>query len=372
MPPKKYLVDPDATPRASRSRRSARNTQSLPPLSLDLPPSRENRAKIGASQSKKAESIVYKALLLKLPGVPEMQSFADSGSSTHSRAPGKDELKLERSEQLDKVVPCPDIMYKLVRKLQESLKARHQPARNDPFMFLLTVDSRCAHLPGSICSEHDTEDWVHSAILRPAIAIVQYLLNSDTVRKDFPNISSVGGSAPIPDSVMFKFSRDVDNAVLTIEFKTHRALGGDWLETITELLASANYSDLPGAAAKFHWPEYNDTNFDKATNVLLQVWGQMRKWTVKYAILSSYEFTYFLFKPELQSDTLYITEGFGPDNEELLPSTVSFLALALGIYSSEDLGTPEPTTRHWKHVSIANFESTGLNPRTYPPSAGER
>ncbi|KAG5219839.1 hypothetical protein IMY05_C4754000100 [Salix suchowensis] len=179
-----------------------------------------------------------------------MQSFADSGSSTHSRAPGKDELKLERSEQLDKVVPCPDIMYKLVRKLQESLKARHQPARNDPFMFLLTVDSRCAHLPGSICSEHDTEDWVHSAILRPAIAVVQYLLNSDTL--------------------MFKFSRDVDNAVLTIEFKTHRALGGDWLETITELLASANYSDLPGAAAKFHWPEYNDTNFDKATNVLLQ------------------------------------------------------------------------------------------------------
>lgn len=68
----------------------------------------------------------------------------------------------------------------------------------------MSVESRCAHLPGNICSKHETEDWVHSAILRPAIAVAQYLLFSDLDRKEFPNISFVGGSAPVPDGVVFK------------------------------------------------------------------------------------------------------------------------------------------------------------------------
>ncbi|KAF7440066.1 hypothetical protein PC9H_000408 [Pleurotus ostreatus] len=367
MPPKTIPVDPNATPRASR--RHARNTRSLPAASLDESPSRGNSQKTGGSRSHKADNIVYKTLLLKLPGVPEMQSFSESGSSTHSRAPGKDELDIKQSQQLHKVVPCPGIMHNLLRKLEESLKARRPPAGNDPFMFLLTIEGRCAHLPGRICSEHDTAHWVHSAILRPAIAVVQYLLNNNTVTQDFPNISSVGGSPPVPDSVMFKYSRDAHNAVLTIEFKTHRALGGDWTHAIHELLARAKNSDIPGAAAKFHWPDYEVTEFDKATKVLLQVWGQMRKWDANYAILSSYEYTYFLYKPELMSDTLYITDGFESDNSDLLPATVSFLALALGHYSPSDLGLPEPNIEHWNRASMVNFESTGLVPSTYPPSA---
>lgn len=116
----------------------------------------------------------------------------------------------------------------------------------------------------------------------------------------------------------------------------------------------------------------------------------MRNWNVQYGILSSYEHTYFLFKPQAASDTLYITNGFEPDNSDLLPATVSFLALALDHYSLSDVKLPEPNIEHWDRASMANFESTGLVPRfvtslphsyaqdigidhtscsTYPPSA---
>lgn len=177
------------------------------------------------------DSIIFKALLLELPKVRESYSFAQR-FSTASRAPVEDELKLDNGERLEKVVPCWGIMSGLIGKLREALKSYTQPLETDPFMSRLTVESRCAHLPSSICGEHDTEDWVHSAILRPAIAVVQYLLYKDTVRRDFPNISSVGGQAPIPDGIMFRFSTDRKNAIIVIEFKTHNVLGHSWLRQI--------------------------------------------------------------------------------------------------------------------------------------------
>ncbi|KAF4603228.1 hypothetical protein AB1N83_013506 [Pleurotus pulmonarius] len=368
MPPKTTRIDPHATPRASRTKKYTPDAREFPALTLSGSSPTQNSAKGDGSGSGRADSIVFKALLAKLPCVPKMQSFADSGNSTNSRTPTKAELDLKECERLEKVVPCPDIMKNLVKKLRGSLTARRQPTQDDPFMSRLTVENRCAHLPGSICSEHDTEDWVHNAILRPAVAVLQYLLYNNTKTEDFPNISSVGGSAPIPDSVLFKLSRIADNAILTIEFKTHAVLSAEWLDAINVLLASAKGSDTPGSAARFHWPEFEDTKSDKTTSILLQVWGQMRKWRVKYAILSSYRHTYFFFKPNVQSDTLYITDGFESDDEDLLPSTVSWLALALGIYPFDDLELPEPNTQHWDFASMTRFESTGLNPRTYPPS----
>lgn len=168
-------------------------------------------------------------------------------------------------------------MANLISKLRESLKACHQPSENDPFMSRLSVESCCAHLPGNICSEHDTESWVHSAILRPAIAVAQFLLYDDTATRDFPNTSSVGGPAPVLDSVVFKLYRDADNAVTAAEFKTHVVLGIDWFDAIHELLARAEDSPVPGSAAKFHWPDHEDTEFDKATLVLLQVGAEFIK-----------------------------------------------------------------------------------------------
>lgn len=162
-------------------------------------------------------------------------------------------------------------MDNLISKLRESLKACHQPSENDPFLYRLSIESRCAHLPSNICSEHDTESWVHSAILRPAIAVAQYLIYDDTTIRDFPNTSSVGGSAPVPDSIVFKLYRDPDNAVAAVEFKTHVVLGADWFDAMDKLLACAQNSSVSGAAAKFHWPDREDTEFDKATLVLLQV-----------------------------------------------------------------------------------------------------
>ncbi|KAF9488530.1 hypothetical protein BDN71DRAFT_1436066 [Pleurotus eryngii] len=361
MAPKTTPVDPHATPRASRTRVTQTRTQTrtrnaqmqYPQASTpNLSPTRGSSAKYGPeftntkspNDTNEEDSIVYKALLLELPQVPDSHSFAEGSTSSHSsRVPTKKELDVKHSgKQLDKVVACPGIMEKLIEKLRKSLKACDQLSENDPFMSRLSIESRCAHLPGNICSEHDTANWVHSVILRPAIAVVQYLLYNNTVTKDFPNISSVGGSAPVPDGVMFEFCRDADNALATIEFKTHVVLSVDWFDAIHGLLDRAGDSGIPGSAAKFCWPDSEDTEFDKATKVLVQVWGQMRKWKVTYAILSSYEQTYFLFKSKAQSDALYITNGFEPDNSDLLPATVSFLALALGIYSFSDLGLPEP------------------------------
>ncbi|KAG9226774.1 hypothetical protein CCMSSC00406_0009672 [Pleurotus cornucopiae] len=373
MTPRTNPVDPDATPRPNRIRPSRTRNAGMryPRNASKTSPTREASVQPRVARSNSEDSVVFKALLLELPEVPETVSFAKDGFSSHSsHAPKVKELEVEHSKQLHKVVPCPGIMDNLISKLRESLKACRQPSENDPFMSRLSVESRCAHLPGNICSEHDTESWVHSAILRPAIAVAQYLIYDDTTTRDFPNTSSVGGPAPVPDSVVFKLYRDADNAVAAVEFKTHVVLGIDWFDAIHKLLACAQDSPALGSAAKFHWPDREDTEFDKATLVLLQVWGQMRNWNVQYGILSSYEHTYFLFKPQAVSDALYITNGFKPDNSDLLPATVSFLALALGHYSLSDLRLPEPSTEHWNHASMANFESTGLVPSTYPPRAG--
>ncbi|KAF4603231.1 hypothetical protein EYR38_003642 [Pleurotus pulmonarius] len=280
MTPQTNPVDPDATPRPNRTRptRTRIAVIQYPRNASNTSPTREAPVKPQVARSSGEDSIVFKALLLKLPGVPD-------------------------------------------------------------------------------------------AILRPAIAVAQYLIYDDTTTRKFPNTSSVGGSAPVPDSIVFKLYRDPDNAVAAVEFKTHVVLGADWFDAMDKLLACAQNSPVSGAAAKFHWPDREDTEFDKATLVLLQVWGQMRNWNVQYGILSSYEHTYFLFKPQAVSDTLYITNGFKPDNSDLLPATVSFLALALGHYSLSDVELPEPNIEHWDRASVANFQSTGLVPSTYPPLA---
>ncbi|KAG9226683.1 hypothetical protein CCMSSC00406_0006092 [Pleurotus cornucopiae] len=310
------------------------------------------------------DSIVYKALLLELPQVPKSFSFAQK-SSTNSRAPVEEELTLDHKEQLEKVVPCWGIMSKLIVKLREALKSRHQPLESDPFMYRLTIDSRCAHLPSRICGEHDTEDWVHSAILRPAIAVLQYLLNNNTSTRKFPNISSVGGPAPIPDGVMFKISTSRDNALITIEFKTHNVLGDDWLQQIDQVINGSKTS-VKGSAIKFVWPG-SAKKLGKPTKVLVQLWGQMLSWKVEYMILSSYRHTYFFFKPKDRSNTLYITNDFRPGDVDLLPATVSFMALALGLYSIQDLDLPPADTNHWATVCNGPGVVSGLDPRTFLP-----
>lgn len=335
----------DTTPKSRpivthrRTRQTRSTTQSRLGIITDGNPPEEERPVEVPSRDldppNEDDSIIFKALLLELPKVRESYSFAQR-FSTASRAPVEDELKLDNGERLEKVVPCWGIMSGLIGKLREALKSYTQPLETDPFMSRLTVESRCAHLPSSICGEHDTEDWVHSAILRPAIAVVQYLLYKDTVRRDFPNISSVGGQAPIPDGIMFRFSTDRKNAIIVIEFKTHNVLGHSWLRQI----------------------------HDKPTRVFLQLWGQMRSWRVNYMILSSYEHTYFFFKPKGESNTLYITNDFKPNNNDLLPATVAFMAVALGVYSIHDLNLPPANTKHWtrRKRSLA----PGLDPSTFP------
>ncbi|KDQ22425.1 hypothetical protein PLEOSDRAFT_1114584 [Pleurotus ostreatus PC15] len=279
--------------------------------------------------------------VLKPPAIPiQIPSSISSRISTATKGLTKSDLNLNSSShELRKVVPFSPMLDQLLPDIQDFLAG---PEFDDGAWWLNKVkpDLTSSHLPRQIFTEHDTEDYIWAVIIRPAIAVIHHCLYGDE-HHDFPGASSIGGSSPVPDGILF--GKNIQDLVAVFEFKNPVVLDKSE-ETLDELLQTWPKMKL-GRAAKFNWPQ-RINGLTKTTKLLCQVWRQMDAKKVFYGVLSSYKRTYFLVRSAEDPSALYISRSYSYDEDILFITTV-FIALAVGCLRTKQLLLPKVDIAHW-------------------------
>ena len=199
--------------------------------------------------------------------------------TTATRDPTTYDFDIPVIEQLKLVIVVHTMVDQLRAKASDLLEAfTVDPSDIDDhvFMTLLHPYYTSRSLPVRTCSEHDSEDWVWAALIRPAIALVKAILTG-SLRSDptqqFPNVSSAGGKDPIPDGIILEDDGKIN---ATVEIKTHRALLSESTrikkQTFADMMAS--WPNMPtGRAIKFNWPVDADDadGISTESKILIQV-----------------------------------------------------------------------------------------------------
>ncbi|KAL0955632.1 hypothetical protein HGRIS_001865 [Hohenbuehelia grisea] len=310
--------------------------------------------------------LLYDVLTQGLPKVPPAVSFAKSGKpSTDTRDPCDADWELGPADQLVHLVPYPPMMDVILPKIKALLKEYSFDAQN-LWLNRLTPESRLFHHPAQICSEHDTTDLVLGGLWRPSVAIVQYCKYGSIEPQLFPNVSSIGGTAPVPDLMLFNTPTDRERYVraATGEIKTHSVLNVSIQEELAAITES--WKGMPlGRSLRFFWPIKGETNLPKLTKVIVQVWSQMVHHKVNYAMLSSYQCTYFFARRPEDQNTLFISRAYS--EQEAAAATLAFTAVALGeLVKKEDFKLPPVSTKHWPAEGMQRPPGSGIHPATLP------
>lgn len=113
-------------------------------------------------------------------------------------------------------------------------------------------------LPGELGSERDTEKYVASVILHPAIRCLQALNAGSSIQcsydqKAFSCTSGRGAEYPITDALIFWKG----TVRATVEIKTHHAFKSTGLRS-TQIGTFQSLTDVPGLAMKYHYPNLGD------------------------------------------------------------------------------------------------------------------
>ncbi|KDQ52204.1 hypothetical protein JAAARDRAFT_50345 [Jaapia argillacea MUCL 33604] len=306
--------------------------------------------------------------------------IAQAQTRTSTRGPADYDLGIPRDEQLQHVVYVDRLIDQLDPLARKLLSRPFDPAEMDDQVCFSQIHPwfTSRHLPSTTRSEHDSEDWVFSVLVRPAMEALALLQRpSNNLQRvplgDFPNVSSAGGSCPIPDAI-FVFG-DRDDVRATIEIKTHKALltddgefGRD-LRSFQPLMNS--WPNMPiGRATRFIWPSRRTWGSSLKPpplpcddKILIQVWSQMHSKAVDFAMLSSYRSTFFFHK---QGTTLFISRPYTRMNAPVL-ATFTFLALACGRIPRSSLKLPEVDTQWYlPHISSGGQNLVGIDWRTTP------
>ncbi|KZT18902.1 hypothetical protein NEOLEDRAFT_1142767 [Neolentinus lepideus HHB14362 ss-1] len=91
----------------------------------------------------------------------------------------------------------------------------------------------------------------------------------------------------------------------------------------------------------------------KETKLLVQVWGQMLDYDVKYAVLTSYACTIFIYR-DPSTNTLYLSRKYKPTSIGTRKAVTAWFAQALGLIR-EDLFQLPALDEHWKSEMEKHF-----------------
>ncbi|KAL0959451.1 hypothetical protein HGRIS_014695 [Hohenbuehelia grisea] len=228
-----------------------------------------------------SKDTLVQLLRTQYPPIPvQLAATSTSRVSTNTRTLTEADLALLQEKQLSGVVPFPpllDQLYERVFKLLADIDL------SDPhFLCKINPDIIGSHLPRYIFTEHDTEDYLWALYVRPALALLHHFFSRNYRSTPFPNVSSVGGIAPVPDGGLFTKLNEI---MAIVEVKNNGVL--EHMQAHLEQLLRS-WPQMPlGRAAKFNWPQ-TPHKLNKSTKIICQVWSQMVAKKVKYGVLSSY------------------------------------------------------------------------------------
>ncbi|GBE82666.1 hypothetical protein SCP_0410510 [Sparassis crispa] len=222
-------------------------------------------------------------------------------------------------------------------------------------------------LPPEIRSEHDTEDWLFSVLIRPAIEVIKAIqlgrFDYDHTNHRYPNVMSGESkdARSIPDGIFIGADWTIR---ATLEAKTHKVLAAPQPET-TSTFYDICVKGAPRRIVHFHWPKQDDdcSRLSTESLILIQVWQQMQDKNVDLAILSSVQSTFFLVKEGVR---LYVSRGYRAQHRPLF-AVFAFLAVAFGLIPRKVLQDSLPAVEPWNRRFTARTAARpGIDERTMP------
>ncbi|KAG6855425.1 hypothetical protein H0H87_003053 [Tephrocybe sp. NHM501043] len=279
---------------------------------------------------------------------------------------------------------------------------------NDGDSLAIRVDPNhtLAPLPLAIHSEKDVETIFQGSFLAPSLAFLSFIEKrkaansnkSDTTQLSNEDImksklngqsllygASVSGQVHITDLGIYQFIQESKQSTprfalldLIVELKTPAACYASLFDEISPPLqgTSSYYQNTNGWAIEFNWPNGSKgarlAKSDKCGKIISQAWAQMVYHKKRYAVLSTSEVSYCLYRQTVDSETLFLSPPYYTNIHGKF-YVLTWIAKALG-YLDEinvDAALPEIHTSWWKYANSFNKGKIqwGINLRTVPEQA---
>ncbi|KAL6307971.1 hypothetical protein BKA93DRAFT_822939 [Sparassis latifolia] len=314
---------------------------------------------------------VLSVLNTEPPAPPRL--YYDDGKKSTRRPSEFDVWLTGESSKLQEIVPAHGTIIDGISQHAEELLAT-LPAINprdhvhQRWLTLVHPALTCRSLPPEVRSEHDTEDWLFSVLIRPAIEVIKAIQAKDAhydhAYYEYPNVVSgeAAGVKSIPDGVFI--AGDQKTVTATLEAKTHKILAAP-SPTGTSTFYNICVNNVPRRVVYFHWPaETSDcSGLSIESQILIQVWQQMQEKQVDLGILSSMQSTFFLVK---QNQRLHFSRAYRIQHKPLF-AVFAFLAVAFGLIPKQVLWDSLPDVVCWNRTfTPTSARRMGIDERTVP------
>lgn len=253
---------------------------------------------------------------LQLPDCPAMRSATTSSTT---RRPTKTERTQSSNKQLQWVVYDEDMADRVVGealKIAEKVNIDEQDEKlRTKWRGRVYPEHTATLLPDVINSEQDAREWIHQVLVQPALGCLRATHHGDISGIDLKELivaSSPAEKHKVIADGLFYTNRVADKRVLCLEYKTSNSLLPDqFLFRQADLHYSERRQGIRGKQAlRFFWPGRKASRLAHDTKILVQVWSEMMDNDVRHCILSSYQTTFFLYRPADMSNTLFVSKNY--------------------------------------------------------------
>ncbi|KII85397.1 hypothetical protein PLICRDRAFT_314672 [Plicaturopsis crispa FD-325 SS-3] len=278
------------------------------------------------------------------------------------------EYGYDLTERLDGIVYQQTLASQLLveaRELVDHLEIDDQIPEQAWWYSKVSPKKSHSGMPNKVHSEADSRKWFEHVFSFPALCGIRAFCSDslDEASNPFeiwPVIKSCHGkrSFPTPDLVLVQgwigVLEEID--VATIELKTDNSLPLNLFIDIQDPRIETD--ELGSIVVPFDWPVDDGTPVPKQTRILVQVFSQMIKYKVQYAILSSYIATTFFYLERIaEKNILYISETY--DSATLTPALVfSWMAGSLGLIPNSEFALSKPNMSYM-HGRLPEWSSCG-------------